>query len=416
MAVDRAFVDAVRGVGDDVRVPYAEALRTHRVALRGRRVGGDRRAGAVAGRRWSDRAVTVPAPGIVEIRERHPPTDPCRDGDVPGRSRSAGVSAGTELSYVKGTNPALSSRLGRGPRAVHAGRGGSPYPVSGSATWRSAGSRPAVPPPSPRARVVAMTYGHRTAYLADPLRRPVRAAARRPRPDARHLRRAHGPDLRQRPAARRRRPARRRRARRSATASRPAGRRRRRRRGRPADRACSPAHHGAASVVVLDPTPDRRAVAAALGLEALDPDGDEDPAVVLKTRWRHAAGRPGRRRGVPVPGPGVRPAPRAAAAAAPGHGDRPGLLPGAARTRSGSARSSTTTGWRVRCAQIGRVPRGLAPAWDRERLSAATIDLLRAVRGGRSASTWSRRSCRSTRRRSCSTTWPPVAGRSFRWC
>jgi myo-inositol 2-dehydrogenase / D-chiro-inositol 1-dehydrogenase len=31
-AVDRAFVDAVRGVGDDVRVPYQEALRTHRLA------------------------------------------------------------------------------------------------------------------------------------------------------------------------------------------------------------------------------------------------------------------------------------------------------------------------------------------------------------------------------------------------
>ena len=31
-AVDRAFVDAVRGLGDDVRVPYAEALRTHRLA------------------------------------------------------------------------------------------------------------------------------------------------------------------------------------------------------------------------------------------------------------------------------------------------------------------------------------------------------------------------------------------------
>jgi myo-inositol 2-dehydrogenase/D-chiro-inositol 1-dehydrogenase len=31
-AVDRAFVDAVRGVGDDVRVPYSEALRTHLVA------------------------------------------------------------------------------------------------------------------------------------------------------------------------------------------------------------------------------------------------------------------------------------------------------------------------------------------------------------------------------------------------
>ncbi|WFE40101.1 Gfo/Idh/MocA family oxidoreductase [Micromonospora sp. WMMD998] len=33
VAVDRAFVDAVRGVGDDVRVPYAEALRTQRLAV-----------------------------------------------------------------------------------------------------------------------------------------------------------------------------------------------------------------------------------------------------------------------------------------------------------------------------------------------------------------------------------------------
>ncbi|MGW3896580.1 Gfo/Idh/MocA family protein [Micromonospora profundi] len=33
VAVDRAFVDAVRGIGDDVRVPYSEALRTQRLAL-----------------------------------------------------------------------------------------------------------------------------------------------------------------------------------------------------------------------------------------------------------------------------------------------------------------------------------------------------------------------------------------------
>jgi myo-inositol 2-dehydrogenase/D-chiro-inositol 1-dehydrogenase len=33
VAVDRAFVDAVLGNGDDIRVPYAEALRTHRLAL-----------------------------------------------------------------------------------------------------------------------------------------------------------------------------------------------------------------------------------------------------------------------------------------------------------------------------------------------------------------------------------------------
>lgn len=35
-------------------------------------------------------------------------------------------------------------------------------------------------------------------------------------------------------------------------------------------------------------------------------------------------------------------------------------------------------GLAVRCAQIGRVPRGLAHTWDRERLSAETIELLRA--------------------------------------
>ncbi|MEJ7770677.1 MAG: Gfo/Idh/MocA family oxidoreductase [Geodermatophilaceae bacterium] len=33
VAVDRAFVDAVSGRGDDVRAPYAEALRTHRLGL-----------------------------------------------------------------------------------------------------------------------------------------------------------------------------------------------------------------------------------------------------------------------------------------------------------------------------------------------------------------------------------------------
>jgi myo-inositol 2-dehydrogenase/D-chiro-inositol 1-dehydrogenase len=33
VAIDRAFIDAVRGVGDDVRVPYPEALRTHLLTL-----------------------------------------------------------------------------------------------------------------------------------------------------------------------------------------------------------------------------------------------------------------------------------------------------------------------------------------------------------------------------------------------
>jgi predicted dehydrogenase len=33
VAVDRAFIAAVRGEADDIRVPYAEALRTHALAI-----------------------------------------------------------------------------------------------------------------------------------------------------------------------------------------------------------------------------------------------------------------------------------------------------------------------------------------------------------------------------------------------
>jgi threonine dehydrogenase-like Zn-dependent dehydrogenase len=33
-------------------------------------------------------------------------------------------------------------------------------------------------------------------------------------------------------------------------------------------------------------------------------------------------------------------------------------------------------GLNIRCAQINRVPRGLAPLWDRRRLAQATVDLL----------------------------------------
>ena len=48
-------------------------------------------------------------------------------------------------------------------------------------------------------------------------------------------------------------------------------------------------HHGADEVVLLDPTPLRRAAAEGLGLTALDPDRG-DAAVALKSRWRRGAG------------------------------------------------------------------------------------------------------------------------------
>ena len=129
-------------------------------------------------------------------------------------------------------------------------------------------------------------------------------------------------------------------------------------------------HHGAASVVVVDPTPARRAVAAALGFEVLDPDGDEDPAVVLKTRWRHAAGDRGA--DVVFQCRGQAFALQLALRLLRPQGtvvDLAFYQAGADAVRLGE--EFHHNGLAVRCAQIGRVPRGLAHAWDRDRLSAA---------------------------------------------
>ncbi|MFC4018707.1 Gfo/Idh/MocA family protein [Micromonospora sp. GCM10011542] len=55
VAVDRAFIDAVRGIGDDVRVPYAEALGTQRLAL------------AVADSARTGRTVRLTAPAAAPL-------------------------------------------------------------------------------------------------------------------------------------------------------------------------------------------------------------------------------------------------------------------------------------------------------------------------------------------------------------
>jgi myo-inositol 2-dehydrogenase/D-chiro-inositol 1-dehydrogenase len=61
VAVDRAFIDAVRGIGADIRVPYAEAVRTHRLAC------------AVTESALAGRPVRLaPQPPSVPVAERRP--------------------------------------------------------------------------------------------------------------------------------------------------------------------------------------------------------------------------------------------------------------------------------------------------------------------------------------------------------
>jgi NADPH:quinone reductase-like Zn-dependent oxidoreductase len=320
----------------------------------------------------SERVVVVPKPGTVGIAEQE--AEPLRDGTFRVQTIYSGVSSGTELSYIKGTNPYLSTRWDSELGLFQPGEASTPYPVTRLGYMEVARVAQTRSPAVAEGALVAMAYGHRTGYLADPLvdrfvplpgdldpvlgiyvahMGPIcangllHAAADLYGTDVRSL--ADGV-----------------RGRRVAVTG--AG-------VVALLTALFARHHGATSVVVLDPTPQRRAVAEALGLETLDPNA-ADPARVLKMRWRH--------------GPADRGADvvfqcRGQAAAL--HLSLRLLRPqgtvidlafyqaGADEVRLGE--EFHHNGLSLTCAQIGRVPRGLTPTWDRERLSAETVDLLR---------------------------------------
>jgi NADPH:quinone reductase-like Zn-dependent oxidoreductase len=318
-----------------------------------------------------DRAVVVTAPGRIEIVETDAPPVPA--GGFRARTLFSGVSAGTELSFVKGTHPALHA----GFDPVLGLFGGLPtesYPVTRLGYMEVARIEHSRTPAVAEGAVVAMTYGHRTGYLGDPLRDRVV-----PLPGdldpllgiyvahmgpicANGLLHAaadlHGGGVRAlSDGVRGRRVA--------VTGAGVVG----------LLTALFAREHGAASVVVLDPTPRRRTVAAALGLDVLDPDAD-DPAVILKTAWRHGAEDRGA--DVVFQCRGQASALRLALRLLRPQGtvvDLAFYQGGADQVRLGEEFHHNGLG--LRCAQIGRVPRGLAPTWDRERLSAATVDLLR---------------------------------------
>ncbi|MGW0435965.1 zinc-dependent alcohol dehydrogenase [Micromonospora sp. NPDC003197] len=323
-----------------------------------------------------DRVVVVDGPGRVTIRAEEPA--PLRDGTFRVRTRYSGVSTGTELSYVKGTNPYLSATWDPDLGLFRPGTPSAPYPVTRLGYMEVAQVVASRTPVVDEGSVVAMSYGHRTGYLADPLTDrfvPLPAdldpllgiyVAHMGPICANGLLYAaadlYGTDVRDLGAGVR--------GRRVAVTG--AG-------VVALLTALLARQHGAASVVVLDPTPQRRAVAAALGLETLDPTAD-DPAEALKLRWPHGPGDRGadlvfQCRGQPS-------ALQLSLRLLRPHGtviDLAFYQSGADEVRLGEEFHHNAL--TLRCAQIGRVPRGLAPTWDRERLSAETITFLRAYGG-----------------------------------
>jgi NADPH:quinone reductase-like Zn-dependent oxidoreductase len=315
--------------------------------------------------------VVVTGPGEVVLRAEE--ASPPRDGTFRVQTLFTGVSAGTELSYVKGTNPYLSAGWDATLGLFVEGEPDTPYPVDRLGYMEVGRVTESRTSAVSEGAVVAMTYGHRTAYRGDPLVDRVVPVP----PDldpmlgiyvahmgpicANGLLHAaadlYGSGVRDLSDGVR--------GRRVATTG--AG-------VVALLTALFARRAGAASVVVLDPTPQRRAVAEALGLETLDPT-DEDPAVVLKTRWRHAAGDRGA--DVVFQCRGQASALHLALRLLRPQGtviDLAFYQGGADAVRLGT--EFHHNGLSLRCAQIGRVPRGLAPTWDRDRLSAETIALL----------------------------------------
>ena len=135
-------------------------------------------------------------------------------------------------------------------------------------------------------------------------------------------------------------------------------------------------HHGAVEVAVADPSPERLRAAGALGLTPVD-EAATPAWRWAKDRWVHGPGDRGADVVFQCRG-------RSAALATGLRSLRPQRTVfdlafyqgGAEDVRLGEEFHHNGLG--IRCAQIGRVPRGTGGAWDRHRLARATVDLLAA--------------------------------------
>jgi NADPH:quinone reductase-like Zn-dependent oxidoreductase len=318
--------------------------------------------------------VVVERCGVVTLRNE-PSPQPVRDDQFDVETVFSGLSTGTDLSWVKGTNPALHRRWDPELGLFMPGTPDVGYPIEKFGYMQVGRVTDSATPAVQQGDLVAMTYGHRSAYRADALtdrfvRLPdslepvlgIYAAHMGPICANALLHAAadlHGTDVRGlADGVRGRRIA--------ITGAGVVG----------LLTALFARLHGAESVVLVEPTPSRRQVATDLGLEVVDPH-DVDPAVMLKSRWRHGAGDRGADVVFQCRG-------QASALALALRMVRPqgtvidlAFYPGGCEeVRLGE--EFHHNGLSLHCAQIGRVPRGTSHLWDRDRLSTETLALLAA--------------------------------------
>jgi threonine dehydrogenase-like Zn-dependent dehydrogenase len=291
----------------------------------------------------------------------------------------SGVSAGTEVALVRGTDP--HHRVHWDPRLRSFGGGGpgapTGYPIRGLGYMEVARVTGSRTPALAEGALVAAAYGHRTGRCADPAATPLV-----PVPDdldpllgvylaqlgpicvngLLHAAAAlAGPAARLADGVRDRHVL--------VTGGGVIG----------LVSALLAQRHGAAAVLVAEPSPERRAVAAALGLPTVD-DAAGEAWQAVKEGWVHAPGDAGA--DVVLQCRGHDTALATALKALRPQGtvvDLAFYQGGAAAVRLGE--EFHHNGLAVVAAQIARVPRGMAGAWPRAALAEVTLDLLRA-RGG----------------------------------
>jgi threonine dehydrogenase-like Zn-dependent dehydrogenase len=305
------------------------------------------------------RRLVIPRPGHAELVDE--PDPELADGQVRIATSHTGLSAGTELTWYRGTNPFLARRFDPELGLFVDEPPADPYPVRRVGymeTGTVVESRAAGLPVGTR---VAAPYGHATGYVADPVTEHVvplpagldpvlgvYVAHMGPICANGLLHAEDGVAGRQVLVVG------------AGVVGLLVG--------------LFAQQQGAAEVVVADPTPYRLEVAERLGLTPL-----AGGAAELKRRWRHGPGDHGADVAFQCRG-------QASALALALAAVRPqatvvdlAFYPGGAdEVRLGE--EFHHNGLTLRCAQIGRVPRGQAHRWDRARLSRATIDLL-AARG-----------------------------------
>ncbi len=314
----------------------------------------------------------VRAPGELAFFELEPPE--LTDGGIAVRTLFSGLSAGTELTYVKGTDPGFSARRDPELGVFVPGDGGRRFPVVSMGYMEVAEVTQSRRPDLPEGSVVAAAYGHRSCHVLGPSETVVPVPADVDPLLAIYLAQMgpicangllhaaaefHGETVSSLADGVRERTV-------LVTGGGVVG----------LLTALFALHHGAHEVALADPDPQRLAIAAAFGIETID-QRSREPWRWCKERWIHGVGDRGADVVFQCRG-------RATALHEALRTLRPqGVVIDLAFYQGGAAELRLGeefhhNGLTIRCAQIARVPRGLAPRWDRRRLAEETARLLAA--------------------------------------